>query len=130
MGAKLFWLDLRTWELGLDSYSSIAPHFSHCTEVRFASFVSGGFITVIVVNPPERKLVKRTSVHCIVSLSTILSVLALVWSTNWCIKHLPTTAILNKYIHTKKWGIGILDFVQAYLLRLTYHNDTAVPSRL
>jgi hypothetical protein len=27
-----------------------------CTEVRFASFLSGGFITAIVVNLPERKL--------------------------------------------------------------------------
>ena len=33
------------------------------TEVRFASFLSGGFITAIVVNPPESKLAKRTSVH-------------------------------------------------------------------
>ena len=33
------------------------------TEVRFTSFLSGGFITAIVVNPPERKLAKRTSVH-------------------------------------------------------------------
>ena len=33
------------------------------TEVRFASFLSGGFIPAIVVNPPERKLAKRTSVH-------------------------------------------------------------------
>ena len=32
--------------------------------MRFASFLSGGFITAIVVNPPERKLAKRTSVHC------------------------------------------------------------------
>ena len=36
----------------------------HCTEVPFASFLSGGFITVIVVNLQERKLEKRTSVHC------------------------------------------------------------------
>ena len=36
----------------------------HCTEVGFACFLSGGFITAIVVNPPERKLAKRTSVHC------------------------------------------------------------------
>ena len=36
----------------------------HCTEVCFASFFSGGFITAIVVNPPERKLAKHTSVHC------------------------------------------------------------------
>ena len=36
----------------------------HCTEVRFASFLSGGCITAIVVNSPESKLTKRTSVHC------------------------------------------------------------------
>ena len=35
-----------------------------CTEVRFASFLSGGFITVIVVNSPEKKLEKRNSVKC------------------------------------------------------------------
>ena len=33
------------------------------TEVRFASFLSGGFITAIVINPPERKLAERTSVQ-------------------------------------------------------------------
>jgi hypothetical protein len=32
--------------------------------VHIASFFSGGFITAIVVNPPERKLAKRTSVDC------------------------------------------------------------------
>ena len=31
--------------------------------MRFASFLSGGFITVIVVNPLEKKLEKCTSVH-------------------------------------------------------------------
>ena len=30
--------------------------------MRFASFLSSGSITVIVVNPPERKLAKRTAV--------------------------------------------------------------------
>ena len=34
------------------------------TEVCFASFLSSGFITAIVVNPPESKLAKRASVHC------------------------------------------------------------------
>ena len=34
------------------------------TEVQFASFFSGGFITAIVVNIQERKLAKRTSVQC------------------------------------------------------------------
>ena len=33
-----------------------------CTEVRFASFRSDGIINAIIVNPPERKLAKRTSV--------------------------------------------------------------------
>ena len=37
----------------------------HCTEVRFASLHSGGFTTMAVINPPERKLAKRTSVRCI-----------------------------------------------------------------
>jgi hypothetical protein len=32
--------------------------------VYFASFLSGGFTTMAVINPPERKLAKRTSVHC------------------------------------------------------------------
>ena len=39
--------------------------FKHCTEVRFASFLSGGFITAILVNLPERKQAKCTSVHCV-----------------------------------------------------------------
>ena len=30
--------------------------------MRFVSFLSDGFITVIVVNPPERELAKCTSV--------------------------------------------------------------------
>ena len=38
--------------------------FAKCTEVCFASFLSGGFITAIVVNPPERHLAKRISVKC------------------------------------------------------------------
>ena len=41
-------------------------HFSHqCKEVRFASFLSGRFTTKAVMNPPENKLEKRTSVQCI-----------------------------------------------------------------
>ena len=34
------------------------------TKVQFASFLSGWFITALVVNPPERKLAKCTSVNC------------------------------------------------------------------
>ena len=43
----------------------MASQFRNCTEVRFASFFSGGFISVIVVNPPERRLAKRTFVDWI-----------------------------------------------------------------
>ena len=42
----------------------LAAIFKHCTEVRFATFLSGGFTTIAVINPPERKLAKRTSVQC------------------------------------------------------------------
>ena len=43
--------------------SGFGRTLGHYTEVQFASFFSGGFITAIVVNPPERRLVKCTSVH-------------------------------------------------------------------
>ena len=36
----------------------------HCTEVRFSTLLFGGFTIMAVINPPERKLAKRTSVHC------------------------------------------------------------------
>ena len=32
-----------------------------CTDVHFASFLSRGITTVVVLNPPERKLAKGTS---------------------------------------------------------------------
>ena len=35
----------------------------HYTEVCFASFLSSEFTTMTVINPPESKLAKRTSVH-------------------------------------------------------------------
>jgi hypothetical protein len=40
--------------LKIERYISSWP--VQCTKVRFASFLSGGFIAAIVVNPPERKL--------------------------------------------------------------------------
>ena len=46
------------------------------TEMCFASFLSGGFITAIGVNPPERKLAKRISVdRSTIQFLTILWVL-------------------------------------------------------
>ena len=40
------------------------PSSGHCTEVQFVNLLSGRFITVIVLNPPERQLAKHFSVHC------------------------------------------------------------------
>ena len=34
-----------------------------CTEVHFASLLSGGFTTMAVINPPEKKLENLTSVQ-------------------------------------------------------------------
>ena len=38
---------------------------NHCLspEVHFASFLSGGFTTMAVINPPEKNLANRTSVQ-------------------------------------------------------------------
>ena len=49
------------WGLGAESWFVVASYaFAEmtlqCTEVRFSSLFSGGFITAIIVNPPERKL--------------------------------------------------------------------------
>ena len=32
--------------------------------MRFDSFLSGGFTIIAVMNPPEKKMEKRTSVQC------------------------------------------------------------------
>ena len=47
--------------------------FKHCTEVHFASFLSSGFTTMKVINPPESNLAKRTSVHWLQNHRPILS---------------------------------------------------------
>ena len=48
---------------------------STATEVRFAGFLSGGFITAMLVNPPERKLAKHTSVQCIKCNEVLISII-------------------------------------------------------
>ena len=53
--------NIRYWLLKFD----ITHKFNHFTEVRFASFLSGGFTTMAVINPPERKLEKRSPVQCL-----------------------------------------------------------------
>ena len=48
----------------LTKTSTVKLRVVDCTEVYFTSFLSGGFITAIEVNLPERKLAKGTSVQC------------------------------------------------------------------
>ena len=43
--------------------SELLGQTGYCTEVRFASFLSCIFITMAVINPPEKKLANRTSVQ-------------------------------------------------------------------
>jgi hypothetical protein len=53
------------------------------TEVHFASFLSGGFTTMTVMNPPERRLAKRTSV-CNTSIESIdMQLLAVLYKYNF-----------------------------------------------
>ena len=60
--SKVFLLSKVFFEAKCASAKRYELFLLQCTKVRFASFMSGGFITVIVVNPPESKLAKRTSV--------------------------------------------------------------------
>ena len=50
---------MKIWDVLWPRFLSIAQ----CTEVHFASFHSGGFTTIAVINRPERKLAKRPSVQ-------------------------------------------------------------------
>ena len=47
----------------LKKYNEVLISLRHCTEVRFASFLSCGFTTMAVINPSEKKVAKRTSVE-------------------------------------------------------------------
>ena len=44
-------------------FSDVNAKLLQCTDMRFASFLSGGFTTMAVMNPPEKKLEKCTSVQ-------------------------------------------------------------------
>ena len=69
-GDSLCYIDVTQFSIlfsGAHARARLDHHNS--AEVCFASFFSNGFITTIVVNPPERKLAKRTSVHCEIPLT-------------------------------------------------------------
>ena len=50
---------------GFSNPGGLAVQWCEYTEMHFASFLSGGFTTMAVINTPERKLDKHTSV-CII----------------------------------------------------------------
>ena len=54
---------------GICSLMWLRQIFDQCTEVRFATFLSGGFITATVVNQPERKLAPL----CIVPILNVMN---------------------------------------------------------
>ena len=56
----------------------------NCTEVRFARFPSGGFTTMAVINPPERKLAESTFVQCMVREYLISQVFTIVQNKLKC----------------------------------------------
>jgi hypothetical protein len=117
------------------------PVDRQCTEVRFASFFSGEFITAIVVNPPECKRAKRTSVQwrgIIKSYVTIIStinkrgIVVNVKPSNYrvsisklfnCIPELNKTT-RKKQIHTKDQIIfGIKFYILGYHKNLVFGMD-------
>ena len=64
---KLFFakpLMLLFCDVSLKRHLLIKRTIGQCTELRFANFLSGGFTTMAVINPPEKKLEKRTSLQC------------------------------------------------------------------
>ena len=48
----------------------------HCTEVRFARFLSGGFTTMALMNPPENKL-EKTHLCAMIDFVSILIIQSL-----------------------------------------------------
>ena len=81
VNSSLFFLIYQKSRQSTKWYFVTKIFLTYCTEVRFASFLSGGFTTMAVMNPPEKKLEKRTYVHCVKSYDIRRSdYLALDWS--------------------------------------------------
>ena len=64
MSKQKLLLDSFTRLLKMRDITSVCNKIGYCTEVRFASFLSGEYTIMAVINPPERKLAKCISVHC------------------------------------------------------------------
>ena len=54
-------------------FTVMLEFLTQCTEVHFASLLSGRFSTMAVINPPEKKLATHTSVHRVAGLIVSLT---------------------------------------------------------
>ena len=111
-------------------------HTSHytaqCTEVRFASFFSGGFTTMAVINPPENKLAHCTSVHCNAALcpkhyNELKSVLLCMYYRN-LIRCLPLWVYTFGHLAKKKKCLKPLTIYYSKWVLLGYETDENLPS--
>ena len=74
-------------------------------EVRFARFFSGGFTAMAVMNPPEKKLDKRTSVQSgifYVSRNEITRSIVHVQCTSWPDRCAPKNVRYTKFRYFEK----------------------------
>ena len=106
--------------------------------MHFVSFLSGGFITGIEVNPPEKKLEKRTSVQCALYQKHFLCQKSLdegslivceeMVSDKKCfflkIKIKNIQLCLLKILNCKNGQLeNIAKYTQVFKFKLTYYND-------
>ena len=98
---------------------------NHCTVVYFASFFSGGFITAIVVNPPERRLTKRTSVQWVRKYEFYEMIFLHIFQDHTTLFGL----FLERFSPTKQSIIGLqlsvftIMIIKVYSLSLGFHNS-------
>ena len=97
----------------------------HFTEVRFDSFLSGGFTTMVVINPLDWKLANRTSVHLVVDKRKIALSSSIWWNNeyifwqggiSWRWSHFVLSKLLI-YIVTSLFKLSGLSDMKLHFLR-------------
>ena len=87
--------------------------------MRFVSLLSGGFTTIAVINPPERKLAKRISVQCAKKFTQCSR--GLFYSKRYAILsfpyYRPEEIHLKLYINVE---IRVMDLKSITLISITY----------
>ena len=93
----------------------------YCTKVRFASFLSGRFTTMTVINPPKSKLAKCTSVHWFVwkpYFCFIVSICILAFV--FCVRLWNSNFTCFYFINTKDIFFACLCHRSCWMLFLTH----------